>query len=513
MAPRLWIDVEDLFEYARMNARPSGIQRLAFEIYRAFQACHGASGLVHFVRHDGFRNSFRIVGWSDIAALFIDLSNREWVPPAARRDSIRPYGPARQFVRALARRLPPDLRFQAIRAARLQAEALRACFWLFLALVKSISHRVAPPRLWLRALVQVRPVESQMLGSAVPSTVESYVDLVRSGDVLLVIGAPWSHVDYAALVSAHRKKYGIRCALLAYDLIPLRHPEWCDRGLVRLFRTWVDTMIPQCDIMFAISRATAADVTAYARELGVVLPKPIVTLPIGTGFSIEPAVVAERLRKSLPVSGSYALIVSTIEPRKNHLLLFRIWQRLLQELPPERVPSLVFAGRIGWLVEDLMQQIANTDYLNGKLVLIENPTDDELTKLYKGCLFTLFPSLYEGWGLPVTESLAYGKPCLMSNRTSLPEAGGDLARSFDPDNLYEAYAAVREVITDRARLAQWEMQVRRKFEPVPWSATVEALLSGLNHPLVCSPQGDTVSHRRTCVTGLTIAEAVQADET
>jgi len=129
-----------------------------------------------------------------------------------------------------------------------------------------------------------------------------------------------------------------------------------------------------------------------------------------------------------------------------------------------------------------MRQIANTDCLDGKLVLIENPTDAELVRLYEGCLFTLFPSFFEGWGLPVTESLSFGKPCLTSNSTSLPEAGGKLTRRFDPDNLGEAYSAILEVIQDRAGLARWEAQVKREFKPVSWSATAEEILAGLGHP-------------------------------
>ena len=191
--------------------------------------------------------------------------------------------------------------------------------------------------------------------------------------------------------------------------------------------------------------------------------------------------------RCLPAPGSYALIVSTIEARKNHLLLFRVWRRLLEELPPDRVPTLVFAGRVGWLVDDLMHQIANTNNLNGKLLVISSPTDAELTELYQGCLFTLFPSFFEGWGLPVTESLAFGKPCLISDRTSLPEAGGTLARSFDPDNFYDAYALILNAIEDRAGLAAWEAQIRREFKPVPWSTTVDALLSGLNDPSAIVP--------------------------
>ena len=67
----------------------------------------------------------------------------------------------------------------------------------------------------------------------------------------------------------------------------------------------------------------------------------------------------------MPPPGSYALFVSTIEARKNHVLLMRVWQRLLNEMPSHAVPTLVFAGRVGWMVSDLMQQLDNTDWLDG----------------------------------------------------------------------------------------------------------------------------------------------------
>ena len=311
-----------------------------------------------------------------------------------------------------------------------------------------------------------------------------------AGDVLLAPGAPWAHPDYASLIDRHRSRRGLRFALLVYDLAPLRHPEWFDRGLVRLFRAWFKDLLPVCDHVFAISQATAADVEAYAREQAVTLPTAVVPIPIGTDLSLASGDAGTRRGERLPSIGSYALIVATIEIRKNHLLLFRVWRRLLKELPRERVPTLVFAGRVGWLVDDLMQQIANTDYLDGKLQIIENPSDEELAALYSGCLFTLFPSLYEGWGLPVTESLSFGKPCFISNRTSLPEAGGGLARSFDPDDLRDAYDKIRTVLEDRAELQRWGEEVSREFRPVPWSAAVEALLTGLGVPLAAPQPSD-----------------------
>jgi glycosyltransferase involved in cell wall biosynthesis len=502
---RLWIDVEDLFEYARGNPRPSGIQRLAFEIYRALHERPDAAEVVRFVRHQPVRNTFRLVPWQQIEDLFAGLVMSEAEPslsPVLQKNGryeeprdkgpIRPDPATRQFARKVVHRLPPVLRSHVIHAIITQAAALRALAGLigFMAhgTWKSVARALGSARTPARPPSGAGLPDADMTqGSYSEETDDTFTRLSAPGDILLVLGSPWSHPDYASLIAAQRKR-GLKFALLIYDLIPLRRPEWCDRNLVRLFRSWFDSVFPLCDYAFAISRATAADVESYARSRGIRLSGPITPVPIGTAFSNPGGSVKASRCRPLPQPGTYALIVSTIEARKNHLLLFRIWRKLLEDLPLERVPTLVFAGRIGWLVDDLMRQIANTDNLCGKLVIIENPTDTELTQLYKGCRFTLFPSFFEGWGLPVTESLAFGKPCLTSNSTSLPEAGGNLTRRFDPDSLAEAYAAVRAVIDDPDGLARWEAQVRREFEPVLWSTTADAILTGLGYPAVTAPR-------------------------
>jgi glycosyltransferase involved in cell wall biosynthesis len=470
----LWFDVEDLFEYVRTNhRRPTGIQRLAFEIYREVQARYGDTGLVHFVRHSLSGTSFQVVRWSEVATLFAGLTTSDTAPIAHTVDgSMVPRLPARQLIRRLAYRMSPALRAHVVDALVTQGKALRS-WGRLISLLQREAVRL-PPKLWQRLN---KPKAHDAPSSLVSES--NFADLAAPGDILLMLGATWSHPDYAGLIHKQCKANGLRFAMLVYDLIPLRRPEWCTRLFVRDFRKWIDRILPLCNVVFAISRATASDVEAYATQQGIALPGAVVTLPIGSELRQSPGLRSTRL----PPLRSYALMVSTIEARKNHVLLFRVWRRMLEELPSERVPTLVFAGRVGWLIDDLMQQITNTDNLGGKLILVESPSDAELAALYDGCLFTLFPSFYEGWGLPVTESLGFGKPCLIANRTSLPEAGGDLVRSFDPDNLHDAYAVIRGVVEDRAGLAQWEARVRREFRPVPWSATVDALLVRLGVPL------------------------------
>jgi len=494
MSGSLWIDVEDMFEYAVKNTRPSGIQRLAFEVYRGLHARAGGAGRVHFVRHHPAGNSFRIVPWSDLETLFSHLTDETASVPSFYKLERQP-GPGRQMLRLTLRALPESLRLATIGAIVASAAAARAWVKLVTTIARTIFH--ASMR---RRQIRPRSQNNPLVLSFPPDTADLVFETtVSPGDVILVLGSPWSYEDYGDLIGNIREKHRLRVAILVYDLIPIRRPEWCDSNLVRLFGIWFNTMLPMCDHVFAISKATAADLQAYVAQRGITLPHPIVPLPIGTGLSTVAHQIlvpnrtvdhppSQKLSRTLPEPNTYALLVSTIEARKNHLLMFRVWRRLLEDLPHGEVPTLVFAGRVGWLVEDLMRQINNTANLGGKLIIMENPTDAELIALYKGCLFTLFPSFYEGWGLPVTESLALGKPCLIANRTSLPEAGGPLARLFDPDNLHDAYAAIRAVIEDRPGLAKWEQQVRRDFKPVPWSATIDTLLAALNLDIGALPE-------------------------
>ncbi len=454
---RIWVDVEDLLAYADTYARPSGIQRLAFEIYRELAAIGGDD--VHFVRHLA-PPGLTEIAWEEVRATFARMDRpiaaakpRQPAPPMADDAGLR------GGLRRLAFRFPSSVQRPLMRGLRAQRDAARG-FGEALLMAATLPVR------WLRRRLPRGPR---------PSTGSDALLAIREGDFFLALGSPWFPFYEKRLETARAR--GARIGVLVYDLIPVMRPEWCDASLVRTFRAWMRACLPLADRVFAISRATARDTQLFAETERIALAGAVVPVPIGTGFSGPPP-GGER-RADLPAPGSYVLFVSTIEPRKNHPVLFRIWRELLTALPRESVPTLVFAGRVGWMSGDFLQQLKNADWLGGAIRHIDSPTDSELGALYDGALFTVFPSLYEGWGLPVTESLAHGKPCLVARTTSLPEAGGALARYFDPDNLRDAVEAVRILIEDRAGLAAWEMEVRTGFQPTSWRETAMAVLDGM----------------------------------
>ena len=474
----VWFDVEDLFHYIRSeNKRVSGIQRLTFEIYRAAQSVGG--GEVRFVRHGAGPHALEPVEWAEIEAAFADGDEgAARAPPPALAD-MEARVEHRSALRRAARRavewLPDEVRRPLVLASVLQVQAAGsvARFGANLALAPARAAARWSRRQAASTAARVRG-HGQVQRIASPLRFE---DLAKPGDALLVLGSPWFR-DYGPIARWLRDERRMRFGVLVHDLVPVRRPEWCHAGVTRTFGAWYSDVLPFCDVVLANSRHTAQDTEAFARERGIALPGPVRPVPVGTGFGAA--------RDAGPVEGAlagreYVLFVSTMEARKNHALIVRVWQRLLAEVAAgaraeNSVPDLVFAGRIGWLVADLVRQLENTRWLGGRVRMIQDPSDSELRSLYEGCLFTVFPSFYEGWGLPVTESLAFGKPCLSSNAAALPEAGGGLCRYFDPEDVGSAHRAVAAVLDDRPGLAAWQDQVRREFRPTPWTDTARAVL-------------------------------------
>jgi glycosyltransferase involved in cell wall biosynthesis len=426
---KLWLDVDDLFFFARHSARPTGIQRLTGEIYKALSL--RGSDRVGFLAHDPGPDGFREVGWQTVLATYDSLTgSRAPAPPAV--DASPASGPIPASERSfggMLRRLFLD------------------------------EGTMAPT-----------PIDE-------PRSLTPDVSRVarRPGDVLCSLGAPWHDEKYADRVSRFTKPADLRFAMLVHDLIPLLCPEFFELGRAPNFGPFMRDVLPLADVLLTNSQSTARDVVRWSRREGLSLKSEPRHVPIGTGFARpSPGALPGGLEP-----GGFVLFVSTIEIRKNHLQAFRVWSRLLQDLPRDRVPTLVFAGTPGWMVNDLLKAIESTNQLDGKLVMIEGPDDATLCALYQACRFTLFLSYYEGWGLPITDSLSFGKLCVAANRTSLPEAGGTSCLYVDPDDTTGAYKTIRRLIEDPAMLGELERRLASTFVPVPWSATANAVLEAI----------------------------------
>ncbi|CAH0198878.1 D-inositol-3-phosphate glycosyltransferase [Roseomonas sp. CECT 9278] len=292
--------------------------------------------------------------------------------------------------------------------------------------------------------------------------------------MLAAFGSPWSEPGQPARMAAAAAATGARIAILVHDMIPVQRPEFCDRAQIAAFAAHMRAALPAADLVFANSQATAAAVAAWAAHEGLALRGAPCIVPVGLQPLPAPAALPAGLR-----DGGYVLMVGTLEARKNHWLALRAWRRLLAELPVGSVPPLVFAGREGWMVADLLQALRNCGWLGGMIRWVREPDDATLAALYRGCRFTLFPSHVEGWGLPVAESLALGRPCVATGQGAIAEAAGGFAVPIDPDDVTGATAVLRRLLEHPDEVTALSARIAAGFRAPSWSATAAAIMARL----------------------------------
>ncbi len=332
----------------------------------------------------------------------------------------------------------------------------------------------SPRRALVRALR--RRVRASRLIYPRPAPRGARTESFRAGDVLACLGTSWENPRYIGLL-ARARELSVRIAILIYDIVPVANPQWVETALQRRFGQWLDGVLANADLLLTISEHSRATLLRLAAERRIAMP-PVHVLHLGSGFPALAAADASAADPRLPEP--FVLYVSTIEARKNHALLLRIWRQLLAEHRIAAVPSVAFVGRRGWLVDDVMAEVSREGSLRDKVVIVPGLSDAEIAAAYRRCLFTVFPSLMEGWGLPVAESLEQGKLCVASNRGAIPEVGGDLVDYFDPENDAEALAAVERAIFDRDYRQAREVRIRAEFRPRNWADCAAALMEHLD---------------------------------
>ena len=128
-------------------------------------------------------------------------------------------------------------------------------------------------------------------------------------------------------------------------------------------------------------------------------------------------------------------------------MLLAVWQQLQKELG-DKTPQLVFAGKYGWKILPFQECLQSDTVLQHKVTVAKQVTDDDLAELYKQCLFSVTPSLVEGWGLPIGEAAWFGKFSIVSLSSSLPEVCGNLVDYIEPNNIDEWSQAIKRAILD-----------------------------------------------------------------
>jgi glycosyltransferase involved in cell wall biosynthesis len=294
------------------------------------------------------------------------------------------------------------------------------------------------------------------------------------GDTMLSPGFDWSNKDAAALatIKAHT---GFRLVAICYDLIPIKFPQFYQSRDVDVFTSYFRSALRFTDRFIAISQRTAVDLADFAQAHGC-QSLDVRTVRLGVDAA-RPVTTAVSLPMGLD-AGRYVLFVSTIEPRKNHALLLRVWKRLAAgEQGGTGGCKLVFVGRRGWMVDDIFGAMTVDPELARDIIHVAAASDELLDRLYRDALFCVYPSLYEGFGLPVIEAFAHGKTTVVSSSGSLPEAAGDLVPCLDPDDDDAWVAAIGCRLNEPAIVAEESRRVVAGFTWPSWPEAAASIIA------------------------------------
>lgn len=301
-------------------------------------------------------------------------------------------------------------------------------------------------------------------------------DFMKHGDVLISLGLDW---DYPYLDKFYelKKSLGIRVISCCYDLIPILYPQYCVGHVAAGFKEYFGKLSWSSSTMLCISQQSRSDYRKLVRQIGA--PEiPSVVIPLGDNVPDAKGIVGPEIQrlKEKP----YILFVSTIERRKNHEVLYRAYHLLAKDGHGKNLPKLVFVGMPGWGVGDLLKDIELDPLIEGRIVQLNHVTDAELSFLYRNAKFMVYPSLYEGWGLPVGEALACGKAVVASARGSIPEVGGDLVVYVDPWNAQAWADEILRLVEHPEQLEALENAISSGYKPRVWADTAKAVMAAVD---------------------------------
>lgn len=415
----IYYDITDIINHSKFSTKVSGIQRVVLE---------GLRGL------DG---DYTIFFMSPITGRTYKVSGLENIKINDLTPFVNLWIYADIYISKSSGNL--DKYFEKLRTLGRKKKAVSDSYFIFSKIpsVKKISHAAVIK--YLRNRISLYP------GLSI-SEIENFTD----GASVALFGGVWNFQDkYQTLMET--KWHGVRKVFMVYDMIPIVSPYVPDE-LKAMFKKYIPFVLEHADKIIVNSNSCKMDLVTYCSGHGITAPDidvvhlshklPLASAKVKTDPDFEYPLRVRKLQNE-----QYAFCVGSIESRKNHVNLILTWIKFFNS-PEYANQKLVIAGKWLWDTEELAKQLTYSGHVYGSVIVLHDASDAEIAELYKNCRFTVFPSHYEGWGLPLGESLSLGKPCLHFDTSSLKEAGYGMTVSVEYPNYKEYYNEFKKLMID-----------------------------------------------------------------
>ena len=293
-----------------------------------------------------------------------------------------------------------------------------------------------------------------------------YGSELRKYDAYISMFSPISPVVYAS---------NAKTFMFVHDLIPIYHPDGCDPKFVKKFTDWIRRSHP--DAYFCVSEYTAHDLIKFKPEAAKI---PMHTVYLGADSErfrpIEDKDVLSKVKEKYGIkTDKYFLSVSEITTRKNLVHLLKSFVRFLENTKARDI-SLVLVGPVRKGYEAVAEQVKGLARYQDKIVQTGFADDADLAPLYSGATGFIYPSLYEGFGLPILEAMQCGASVITCNNTSLPEVGGDAVLYISGQDENETAAKLAQLYSDIELVQNLKQKGLERAKKFSWQKTADIVI-------------------------------------
>ena len=252
-----------------------------------------------------------------------------------------------------------------------------------------------------------------------------------------------------------------------YDLIPILFPHFMYESTINNFKPYIEAIFKYSDFVFFDSNSAMHDFCKIQKKSKFCRKIKKEVIYLGSNFNTFNNLSLENksLKYENILSKKYLLFVGTFEPRKNQKLMLDAFDELYKN---NRDLCLVYIGKIGWNVENILNEINNHKLKNKNLFHLKDVDDKYLKYFYKNAYIVSYLSHYEGYGLPIVESLEYGNITITSNNSSIPEVGGNYVEYIENNSKDQIISIVSKYLKNNDLYNQKKYYIKSNFKARNW---------------------------------------------